>query len=108
MKRFVRRISFVAASAVIAGGAVLGAGGVASAATSEPVGHATCHHNYGRGWHPIDGRGDPSRVRHREEGHRWDGHRLYRWDDGRWIDVTPYHNGRIDHWYLDQLLLAER
>ncbi|MER7741912.1 hypothetical protein ABTX34_26945 [Streptomyces sp. NPDC096538] len=40
--------------------------------------------------------------------YRWDGHRLYRLVDGRWIDVTPYRHGVVDRWYVDQLIMAQR
>lgn len=146
MRRFVRRVSVAVASTAIVGGAVLGAGGSASAATSGPdehgrssvvasghdegryghdegrYGHHADRYGHGRGhdgergdsWdgargrYAHDGRQDDHRDRRHENRYRWDGHRLYVRDHGRWIDVTPFRNGRVDLWYVDQLLWDQR
>ncbi|MFE9629064.1 hypothetical protein [Streptomyces sp. NPDC006527] len=150
MKTVIRRVSIAVASVAIAGGAILGAGGTASAATSQFAGHAPSssiddeprgghgddrHESYDRGSREErddgrDGRrdrysNDDHRDHHRtwrydsdHRGHeggrhhtaqyRWDGHRLYRLLNGRWIDVTPYRHGAVDHWYVDQLLAFDR
>ncbi|WP_371798164.1 hypothetical protein OG963_01015 [Streptomyces sp. NBC_01707] len=135
MNRFVRRVSVAVASAAIAGGAILGAGGSASAATSSPIDHNRSSivnpvndggrdgyqavrygHDGGRNdgwdgyrsWYTHDGHRDHHHGWHHQSHYRWDGHRLYVWDDGRWVDVTPFHNGSIDFWYVDQLLQDQR
>ncbi|WP_432100798.1 hypothetical protein [Streptomyces sp. WAC 04229] len=53
-------------------------------------------HHYDRNWNQV------------ELEYRWDGHHLYRLVDGRWVDVTPYRHGVVDHWYVDQLIAAQR
>jgi hypothetical protein len=145
MKKFVKRVSVALASVTIAGVAVIGAGGAASAATSESIGHATsaqaglqtlggaAHHRgyladrddgHGgsrNGYSDDDHRGHDDRNLYADQGHRddrrarhhqgqvrWDGRDLYRWDDGRWIDVTVYRHGALDRWYVDQVLAFER
>ncbi|MEU8588987.1 hypothetical protein AB0C59_18590 [Streptomyces sp. NPDC048664] len=101
MNRFVRRVPAALVSAAVVGGVVLGAGGAASAATSGPVAHdrtpAVAHEDRGvRGATHLEGR------------LRWDGHRLYVWNDGSWKDVTPVRHGGVDRWLVDQLLAAQR
>ncbi|WP_053763798.1 hypothetical protein [Streptomyces sp. AS58] len=135
MERFIKRVSVAVASVAIAGGTLLGAGGSASAATPQSVGHAPSSStgsqlfgahggDDGREWnhhrHSGHHRGDHDRDRCGHGHHavdqftlegityRWDGHRLFRQIDGRWIDATPYRNGVVDRWYLDQLLTFGR
>ncbi|MEU6217864.1 hypothetical protein ABZ845_10135 [Streptomyces sp. NPDC047022] len=101
MNRFVRRVPAAVASALIVGGAVLGAGGTASAATSGPVDRASVvsHEDHGvRSGKP---------AAYQEGQFRWDGHRLYVWNHGWWKDVTPVRNGSVDLWIVDQLLTAQ-
>lgn len=103
MNRFVKRVPAAVASALIVGGAVLGAGGTASAATSGPVAHdrasVVSYEDHGvRGGKP---------AAHQEGQFRWDGHRLYVWNDGWWKDVTPIRDGSVDLWIVDQLLIAQ-
>lgn len=125
MNRLITRVVVAVVSATIAGGAVVGAGSSAMAASqpvhptrSEAVSVATGvgadSPAYGRvpagrrseardgyrAWHSLQG--------YHQGAYRWDGHRLYQWIEDRWIDVTPLRHGAVDRWYVDQLLLAQR
>ncbi|MFJ4466516.1 hypothetical protein ACIP2X_03250 [Streptomyces sp. NPDC089424] len=127
MKNLVKRLPVVAASVALAGAAVLGAGGAASAATPERTGQdrgsyqerddghdalAVRHFDDRRGhpgtWRHVDDRRDGGWVWHHDVRYRWDGHRLHELVDGRWIDVTPTRHGEVDRWYVDQVLAFER
>lgn len=108
MNARVKRIRIAVASVAIAGSAAFGTAGSASAATSEPAGHdrfstvdlqSRDHRYWSADW--DDRNGDT----HLE--YRWDGHRLCRLEDGRWIDVTPYRHGVVDRWYVDQVIAAQ-
>jgi hypothetical protein len=104
MKSLTRRVWVAVASAALAGGAVLGAGGVASAAVAQPVAHTTAvtsaawggvrdgysADGYAHGFNSYDG--------------RWGGGDRYVRYDGRWIDVSLLRAYGADGWYTDQLL----
>ncbi|MFI6491681.1 hypothetical protein [Streptomyces sp. NPDC050564] len=79
MRKLTKRISLAAASAAVAGGAVLGAGGTASAAVPESA-HVQRPAVSVRA---DDYRGDRGvTYRHNsEEGYRWDGHRGRQYGD---------------------------
>ncbi|MEV6057021.1 hypothetical protein [Streptomyces sp. NPDC052107] len=132
MKRLTTRVRAAVASAAIAGGALLGTGGPASAAVAEPVAHSkvagTVPENDGRvgysagghvrghegerddGWsgyrgrQAVGNRPDHQHDQLRKGKQRWDGHGLYVWYEGRWIDVTLVREAAgVDRWYADQL-----
>lgn len=119
MNRLIRRVLITLAPVTLAGGALLGVGGSASAATaSKPMEHAqssiaafgTGERDDGwhahRGWHRDD---DHRRHHHhRKWEQRWDGHRLYVWSGDGWVEVSSLRDVDIDGWYLDQLVLAQR
>ncbi|MFE9628519.1 hypothetical protein [Streptomyces sp. NPDC006527] len=133
MKRFIKRMSVVAASAAIAGGAVLATGGTASAVTSDGPRHlvSSSVHNENRDGHDRDMRGEHDDGRDGQRDHyrawrydhdhrgydrswhhttqyHWDGHRQFRLMDGRWADVTDYGHGATERWYVDQVFAFER
>lgn len=92
MKKLTKRISVIASSAAVAGAAVLGAGGTASAATpapahlQRPAVSVTAN----------DYRWDHGVGYLFEEGYSWDGIRGWR-HDGRVTDSARY--GRDGHFY---------
>ncbi|MFD7437974.1 hypothetical protein [Streptomyces sp. NPDC059861] len=133
MKRFIKRMSVVAASAAIAGGAVLTTGGTASAETSDGPGRlvSSSVRHESRDGHDRDMRGERDDGRHGRRDHyrdwrydhdhrghdrswhhekqdRWDGHHSFRLVDGRWADVTPYAHVAVERWHMDQVLAFER
>ncbi|MEU2620633.1 hypothetical protein ABZ642_21290 [Streptomyces sp. NPDC007157] len=113
MNRWIRRVSVAVASTALAGGALLGAGGSASAATtSGPAEHARTSAaafvaGSDRDSHREDGyrsghHGDQHFYRMQEE--RGDGSRLYAWDGHRWQEEVTARSGiGGDRWYLDQV-----
>jgi hypothetical protein len=101
MNRLITRVVVAVASATIAGGAVVGAGSSAMAA-SQPV-----HPTRSEAVSVATGAGADSLQRYHQGAYRWDGHRLYRWIEDKWTDVTPLRHGAVDRWYVDQLLLAQ-
>jgi hypothetical protein len=132
MNRWVRRVSVPLASTVAAGGVLLGAGGVASAADSQPVAHTHAaptaapavavrtaairtdgqrvgyHDNqYGDGRYGNSryGNGRFANIGYGQggSGERWTGHRQYVWDGSRWDEVTPWRGAAVDHWYLGEV-----
>ncbi|MFL4908397.1 hypothetical protein ACJ6WF_35665 [Streptomyces sp. MMS24-I2-30] len=126
MNRWIRRVSVGLASAALAGGAVLGAGGAASAAVSQPVQethaqpaqHAQVtaaalrtgddrigYHGdrYGNGYgygygngYGISWPGQPNYSA------RWDGRHAYFWDGNGWNQVTPWRGIGATQWYVNQ------
>ncbi|MGW1544653.1 hypothetical protein ACWCPM_31285 [Streptomyces sp. NPDC002309] len=128
MKNLIKRLPVAAASLALVGGAVLGAGGTASAAPMESAGHdrgayqerddghgvqgARYSDDHGRDaqgtWRHDDDRRDDAWDRYHNVQYRWDGHRLHQLVDGRWFDVTPSRHGQVDRWYVDQVLAFER
>ncbi|KAB2977533.1 hypothetical protein F8R89_00215 [Streptomyces sp. SS1-1] len=122
MNTFAKRVSLAVASVAIAGGATLAAPGHAMAASGNLGHHSeTDGRDDRRAWsadqaHPAlsaqerDHRWDERQRNNRtwdKVEYRWDGHRLYRLMDGRWIDVTPYRHGVVDRWYVDQLIMTQ-
>lgn len=122
MNKWIKRVSTAVASTALAGGALLGVSGTASAATASAPGEHTqtaitafttggdrangyqsAHHNaqddsWGtpRGWYTNDNR----QGHYGEE--RWNGSRLYVWDGYRWDEATTYRVS-TERWYLDQV-----
>jgi hypothetical protein len=114
MNRWIKRVSIALASTAMAGGALLGASGAASAATaSRPVEHTQSsitafsadggRDGYRDGW---DGH------------HRWDGHHSWCRDDDRrgwYLDQRVWYQDRSPWntdderrgWFLDQLVWAQ-
>ncbi|MER5406474.1 hypothetical protein [Streptomyces sp. NPDC002769] len=119
MRSWIRRVSIALASTAMVGGALVGAGGSASAA-SEPVAHTqpsiatvgtdgtrngyrddgyVIGHHGGRddgrdgrrgSYTDDDHRGHhPGRHHHRWE-ERWDGHHRYARHGDRWVEVTSW------------------
>ncbi|MEV7992507.1 hypothetical protein AB0O67_11415 [Streptomyces sp. NPDC086077] len=127
MKKLIKRLPIAAASVAVAAGAILGAGGTASAATPDTGhdrgayqerddgrdGHRARysdddHRDHYRAWRYDHDHRDDARDRHHHVQYRWDGHRLHQLVDGRWIDVTPSRHGEVDRWYVDQVLAFAR
>ncbi|MQY34597.1 hypothetical protein SRB17_25670 [Streptomyces sp. RB17] len=96
MSRLIRRISIAVATTALAGGALLGAGGSASATTaSQPVQHTMSSiAAFGTGSERDGNRDDGFGLgRQEERGDRWDGSRgSYRDDDRR-----DHYHGRHPH-----------
>ncbi|MFF4749041.1 hypothetical protein ACWD5R_30115 [Streptomyces sp. NPDC002514] len=120
MNRWTKRISVGLASAAMAGGALLGAGGTASAAVSQPAQHTVSpvsavrtdggwsgYHDdgHGIGWNGRhdDGRGINWDGRHQWSEHR-DGRHVYIGYGNRWSEVTPWRGVATNSWYADQLV----
>ncbi|RPE37964.1 hypothetical protein EDD90_0828 [Streptomyces sp. Ag109_O5-1] len=112
MNKWIRRASIAVASTTLAGGALLGAGGSASAATaSEPVQHAQYSSaafasGSDRATHRADGHQSghhDDRYRYRAGEERRDGRHLYVWDGHRWDEATTWYGVGGDRWYLDQV-----
>jgi hypothetical protein len=102
MKSFVRRVSVAVASAAIVGGAVLGAGGSASAATSGPIEHdrsSIVHagNGGGRDGHQADWYGH-GRGYDRERDDGWDGYRGWYTYDGHGDDLRGWHQEGQYRW----------
>ncbi|MFE9613884.1 hypothetical protein [Streptomyces sp. NPDC006012] len=112
MNRWIRRVSVGLASAALAGGAVLGAGGAASAAVSQPV--RAPHAQPAQHTQAVALRTDEGRIGYYGNGYgigwsgqhdystRWDGHRAYIWDGNGWVKVTPWRGVVATQWYVDQ------
>lgn len=122
MKNLIKRLPVVAASVALAGGAVLGVAGTASA-TPQNAGHDRGTHQerddgydvHGaryaddhRTWRHDDRRDGDAWGGYHDVRYRWDGHRLHQLVEGRWIDVAPSRHGEVDRWYVDQVLAFER
>jgi hypothetical protein len=122
MNKWIKRVSTAVASTALAGGALLGVSGTASAATASAPGEHTqtaitafatsgdrakgyqsAHHeaqddSWGapRGWYTNDDR----QGHYGEE--RWNGSHLYVWDGYRWDEAATYRVS-AERWYLDQV-----
>ncbi|WP_351229126.1 hypothetical protein [Streptomyces sp. NPDC002133] len=95
MRKLTKRISLAAASAAVAGGAVLGAGGTASAAVPESahVQRPTISVK------ADDYRGDRVAYRHNSEGdYRWDGYRTRHHSDCHTDSVQYDRRGHFYYW----------
>ncbi|MFF4113581.1 hypothetical protein [Streptomyces sp. NPDC001714] len=112
MNRWTRRVSMVVASTAVAGGALLGAGGSASAATaSGPVEHTRSSitavaAGSDRDSHREDGYGSgrhDDRHHYRTQEERRDGRDLYVRDGHRREEATTVRSVGADRWYLDQV-----
>ncbi|MET7979665.1 hypothetical protein ABZW44_43150 [Streptomyces mirabilis] len=121
MNSMTKRVSMALASTALAGGALLGAGGSASAATaSVPVQHtqyvsatsATSSEQAGR--HTDDGRRDDHRgqvtvryVRtadHEGEAASWRGVSAARWYQDQVDEAASWHGVSAARWYQDQVM----
>ncbi|MFD9657366.1 hypothetical protein [Streptomyces mirabilis] len=124
MNSMTKRVSIALASTALAGGALLGAGGSASAATaSVPVQHAqyvsvtsaTSSEQAGR--HTDDGRRDDHRgqdtvryVRaadHEGEAASWRGVSAARWYQDQVDEATSWHGVSAALWYQDQVVWSQ-
>ncbi|MGW2968695.1 hypothetical protein ACWDBO_17670 [Streptomyces mirabilis] len=120
MNSMTKRVSIALASTALAGGALLGAGGSASAAaTSVPVRHtqyvsATSATSSGQvGRHTDDGRRDDHRgqdtlrsVRsadHEGEAASWHGVSAARWYEDQVDEAASWHGVSAARWYEDQV-----
>ncbi|MGW7540357.1 hypothetical protein ACWGKQ_04430 [Streptomyces sp. NPDC054770] len=128
MNTWIRRVSIAVASTTVAGGALLGAVGSASAATaSGPAehtrssvtglatgsardghredGYESGHHGeQDDGWDALRGRSDnDDRHHYLSQEERRDGRHLYVWDGHRWQQTTTRYGVGDDRWYLDQV-----
>ncbi|MEU1035440.1 hypothetical protein ABZ402_43555 [Streptomyces mirabilis] len=121
MNSMTKRVSMALASTALAGGALLGAGGSASAATtSAPVQHTqyvsatstTSSEQAGR--HTDDGRRDDHRgqdtvryVRtadHEGEAASWRGVSAARWYQDQVDEAASWHGVSAARWYQDQVM----
>ncbi|MFJ9711792.1 hypothetical protein [Streptomyces sp. NPDC101234] len=114
MNKWIRRASIAVASTALAGGALLGAGGSASAATApEPVQHAQSSSaafasgsdrgtlradEYQNGHHD-----DRYQEHHRAGEERRDGRHLYVRDGHRRDETTTWYGVGGGRWYVDQV-----
>jgi hypothetical protein len=127
MNKLIRRIATTTASLAAVGVALVGTAGAASATSlpAKPVGRVAVaapadrdgghHHHDGRGhWgNGHDGKDgywywDSHDRRHH---YRYDGHRWFRWIDGKWVIVlTGHHSYQVDawHWYVNQVLDSQK
>ncbi|GAA3825539.1 hypothetical protein [Streptomyces chiangmaiensis] len=88
MNKMIKRASIALASAAMAGGALLGAGGSASAATAGPVEHAQ------------------SSIAAVDAGHGRDGlHADWSHLEHGGVQTASSHYVSAERWYLDQLAL---
>ncbi|MFE4962960.1 hypothetical protein [Streptomyces sp. NPDC056660] len=128
MNTWIRRVSIAVASTAVAGGALLGAGGSASAATApgpaehprssvaalatgsdrdghREDGYESRHHGeQDDGWDaPRNWSKNDDRHHYRTQEERRDGRHLYVWDGHRWQEKTTRYGVGDDRWYLDQV-----
>ncbi|MCZ7456522.1 hypothetical protein [Streptomyces sp. WMMC940] len=134
MNRLLRLMAAITATAVLAGLALIGTAGAASAESRSAlqdrrnayatVPDRTDEHRHERDGRRLrDGRGDRyghGHWRNGKDGHwywhgddrhtyyRYDGHRRARWIDGTWVFVVPDRGHDVDRWYFDQVLDALR
>jgi hypothetical protein len=117
MNSMTKRVSMALASTALAGGALLGAGGSASAATtSVPVQHtqyvsatsATSSEHVGR--HTDDDRRGQDTVRyvraadHEGEAASWRGVSAARWHEDQVDEAASGHGVSAARWYQDQVV----
>ncbi|MER5347342.1 hypothetical protein ABT030_45130 [Streptomyces mirabilis] len=117
MNSMTKRVSMALASTALAGGALLGAGGSASAATaSVPVQHtqyvsatsATSSEQAGR--HTDDGHRGQDTVRyvrtadHEGEAASWRGVSAARWYQDQVDEAASWHGVSAARWYQDQVM----
>ncbi|GAX57123.1 hypothetical protein AQJ27_40225 [Streptomyces olivochromogenes] len=117
MNSMTKRISIALASTALAGGALLGAGGSASAATaSAPVQHtqyvsatsATSSEQVGR--HTDDDHRGQDTVRyvraadHKGEAASWHGVSAARWYEDQVDEAASWHGVSVARWYEDQVV----
>ncbi|SDJ45966.1 hypothetical protein [Nonomuraea jiangxiensis] len=100
MKKITWRLASAAATLAVTGGILFSTGGAAAAATGQVEGVSVAatsvtarHGGYLqrwdglRWWYRYSGHGDWYSAGHGER-YRFDGHRFYRWDDGKWKPVS--------------------
>jgi hypothetical protein len=123
MNKWIKRVSTAVASTALAGGALLGVSGTASAATAPAPGehthsaatayttsgdrtdgHQTTHHaaqddSWGapRGWYTNGDR----QAHYGQE--RWNGGHAYVWNGYRWNETTTWYRVSAARWHLDQV-----
>ncbi|MGW1887188.1 hypothetical protein [Streptomyces sp. NPDC001970] len=129
MKKLMTRVALAAATVTMTGSAFVAVAGPASA-TALPAAQHSAHpatavvtvaeradlFRIGQGWSISDGHrewhGERDRSGHSywrsgDNGHqlRYDGHRVYHWNEGRWAAVTQAdeHAYAFDRWHFDQL-----
>ncbi|MER5667892.1 hypothetical protein [Streptomyces mirabilis] len=123
MNSMTKRVSIALASTALAGGALLGAGGPASAATASVPQHAqyvsvtsaTSSEQAGR--HTDDGRRDDHRgqdtvryVRaadHEGEAASWRGVSAARWYQDQVDEAASWHGVSAARWYQDQVVWSQ-
>jgi hypothetical protein len=111
MSKITRRMATTAATLAVAGGVLFTTGGAASAATHDGENHSGAvatrdHRDHAarpdnlvwdghRLWHRYTRNGDWYSTDHGDR-YRFDGHRFYRWKDGKWKAVTSDYARRHD------------